>query len=77
VSPLIGTYIIAANLDAEKYVKRLLGLGKTDIQGALQRLDVLTKEEIAMIMASNLRTTSEIYGSVNSDSSGARHTNYS
>jgi prophage DNA circulation protein len=64
VSPFIATYIFAANLDTEKYVKRLFGLVKTNIQDEWQRLDELTKEETAMTVASNFKATSDVYDGV-------------
>jgi hypothetical protein len=43
-----------------KYLKRLLGIGRTVIQDALQRLDMLTREETAMAVARNLEMVHEI-----------------
>ncbi|KAI0252123.1 hypothetical protein BJV78DRAFT_1352556 [Lactifluus subvellereus] len=44
----------------KKYVKNLLGLRRTDVQDALQRLDMLTKEESAMGIARNLEVTHDV-----------------
>ena len=44
-----------AKYGTEKYIKALAGLGgKKDIEHALQRLDMLTKEEAMIVGASNL-----------------------
>jgi hypothetical protein len=45
----------AANHHTEKFLNRLAG--KTDIEDAFKRLDMLTKEETGMTMAQNLVTT--------------------
>jgi hypothetical protein len=47
-----------ADYETEKFVKRLAG--RTDLEDALQRLDVLTKEENLMIAARNLEVTHHV-----------------
>jgi DNA polymerase/3'-5' exonuclease PolX len=49
---------------SEKYLKNLLGHGKTEVQDALQRLDMLTREEMGMAVAKNLEVTHEVDGNV-------------
>jgi hypothetical protein len=46
----------------EKFLKRIVG--KTDVEDALQRLDVLTKEEALMVAARNLELTRIIHDNV-------------
>ena len=53
-----------ANHSVEQYLKRLLGLGKTEIQDGLQRLDMLTKEETGLAVARNLVVTHDVDGNV-------------
>ena len=53
-----------ANHSVEQYLKRLLGLGKTEIQDGLQRLDMLTKEETGLAVARNLAVTHDVDGNV-------------
>ncbi|KAI0249076.1 hypothetical protein BJV78DRAFT_1354551, partial [Lactifluus subvellereus] len=48
----------------KKYMKSLLGLGKADVQDALQRLDMLTREESGMALARNLEITHKVDGNV-------------
>jgi len=43
---------------SEKYGKRLIG--KTDMEDALKRLDLLTQEEERMVVAENLRATQAV-----------------
>ena len=52
------------NHSVEQYLKRLLGLGKTEIQDGLQRLDMLTKEETGLAVARNLVVTHDVDGNV-------------
>lgn len=47
-----------ADYETEKLIKRLMG--KTDLEQALERLDMLTKEEILMAAARNLEVTNRI-----------------
>lgn len=47
-----------ANYEIEKFIKRLAG--RTDVEDALQRLDVLTKEENLMTAARNLEVTHRV-----------------
>jgi len=44
-----------AHISSEKYLKKLLG--KSDIEGALRRLDTLTQEEARMAIAEVLKVT--------------------
>ena len=61
ISELIRlTSVPPTNYGAEKYVKSLLGLRSTDVQDALQRLDMLTKEESGMAVARNLEVTHDV-----------------
>jgi hypothetical protein len=53
-----------ANYSLEKFSKRLVGLGKTDVEDALQRLDMLTKEEIRLTAASSLKAIQDIAGNM-------------
>jgi hypothetical protein len=41
-------------------MKSLLGLGKTEVQDALQRLDMLTREECGMVAARHLEVTHDV-----------------
>ena len=50
VSPVTERY-------SEKYGKRLIGKGKTDMEDALKKIDKLTQEEARMIVAENLKAT--------------------
>lgn len=47
-----------ADYETEKLIKRLMG--KTDLEQALERLDMLTKEENLMAAARNLEVTNRI-----------------
>ena len=47
-----------ADYEIEKFVKRIAG--RTDVEDALQRLDVLTKEENLMTAARNLEVTHRV-----------------
>jgi hypothetical protein len=47
-----------ADFGIEKIVKRLVG--KKDVEDALEKLDVLTKEEISMTVARNLQVTHDV-----------------
>ena len=47
-----------ANCDPEKILKKLVG--KTDVEDALSRLDMLTKEESLMVVLSNLEVAHHI-----------------
>ena len=47
-----------ADYETEKFVKRIAG--RTDVEDALQRLDVLTKEENLMTAARNLEVTHRV-----------------
>jgi hypothetical protein len=49
----------------EKYGKRLIG--KTDMEDALKKLDMLTQEEARMIIAENLRATHAVDERVRGD----------
>lgn len=45
-------------------MKRLVGLKKTDVEDALQRLDMLTTQEIGLVGVSHWKTTDGIAGKV-------------
>jgi hypothetical protein len=49
---------LMADYETEKFMKRLAG--RTDLEDALQRLDVLTKEENLLIAARNLEVTHRV-----------------
>ena len=51
-----------ADCDSEKILKKLVG--KTDVEDALSRLDMLTKEESLMMMTRNLEVTHRVDGIV-------------
>jgi hypothetical protein len=55
---------LLANYGLEKYLKRLVGIGRTEIADALQRLDMLTREETGMAVARNLEVTQEVDGTL-------------
>jgi hypothetical protein len=55
----------------EKFLKRLAG--RRDVEDALERLDTLTKEEISMTVARNLRITCDIDHNVKATKDGALH----
>jgi hypothetical protein len=50
--------LFLANYSTEKLIKRLVG--KTDVEDALQRLDMLTKEENLMMATRTLGVTHDI-----------------
>ena len=47
---------------SEKFLKRLVG--KTEVEDALERLDILTKEETLMAVTKNLEVTHHVDGNV-------------
>jgi hypothetical protein len=47
--------------------------GRRDVEDALERLDTLTKEEISMTVARNLRITCDIDHNVKATKDGAQH----
>jgi hypothetical protein len=51
-----------ADCDSEKILKKLVG--KTDVEDALLRLDMLTKEESLMMVVRNLEVTHHVDGVV-------------
>jgi hypothetical protein len=51
---------ISANYNLDRYMKSLLGRGKTEGQDALQRLDMLTREECGMVAARHLEVTHDV-----------------
>jgi hypothetical protein len=51
---------IPANYNLDRYMKSLLGRGKTEGQDALQRLDMLTREECGMVAARHLEVTHDV-----------------
>ena len=59
----MNVYLITEQY-SEKYVKRLIGKGKTDMEDALKKLDKLTQEEARMIIAENMRVTLAVHEDV-------------
>ena len=55
-------FLLVVDCWTEKIMKRIVG--KTDLEDALQRLDVLTKEEALMVAARNLELTRIIHDNV-------------
>jgi archaellum component FlaC len=53
---------LLADYGLERFLKRLVG--KTDVEDALERLDMLTKEETLMAVTKNLEVTHHVDGSV-------------
>jgi len=51
-----------ADFATEKVLKRLVG--KTDVEDALERFDILTREEISMTVARNLKVAHDVDGNV-------------
>ena len=63
ISELIRSLCFSlADYGSEKFLKKLMG--RTDVEDALLRLDMLTKEESLMLMARNLEVTHQINGVV-------------
>jgi hypothetical protein len=63
-SELIGSlcFFFLADCDSEKILKKLVG--KTDVEDALLRLDMLTKDESLMMVVRNLEVTHHVDGIV-------------
>jgi hypothetical protein len=61
---------LIANYGTEKFLKRLVG--RTDVQDALERLDMLTKEECVMTVTRNLAITHVVEGDVKTIKQGAQ-----
>jgi hypothetical protein len=57
-----GLSSFLADLDSEKFLKKLIG--RSDVEDAVSRLDSLTKEESLMTMAKNLEVTHDVDGNV-------------
>ena len=55
---LMSYQYFMADYETEKFMKRLAG--RTDLEDALQRLDILTKEENLMTAARNLEVTHRV-----------------
>ena len=55
---IYSVFYSVADYETEKFVKRIVG--RTDVEDALQRLDVLTKEESLMTAARNLEVTHRV-----------------
>lgn len=55
----------------EKILKKLVG--RKDVEDALERLDTLTKEEVSMTVARNLKVTCDIDHNVKATKDGAQH----
>jgi len=53
----------SADYDSEKVLKKLIG--RRDVEDALLRLDLLTKEESLMAVAKNLEIAHHVDGNVN------------
>jgi hypothetical protein len=62
---------LMADYETEKFMKRLAG--RTDLEDALQRLDVLTKEEGLMTAARNLEVTHRVDVNVTATQELTRH----
>jgi hypothetical protein len=61
---------LIANYGTEKFLKRLVG--RTGVQDALERLDMLTKEECVMTVTRNLAITHVVKGDVKAIKEGAQ-----
>jgi len=48
-------------------------VGRRDVEDALERLDTLTKEELSMTVARNLKVTCDIDHNVKATKDGAQH----
>jgi hypothetical protein len=59
-----------ANYATEKFLNRLMG--RTEVEDALQRLDMLTKEETGMTVARNLAVGHAVEGIVTAIKDGAQ-----
>ena len=64
-------FCFMADYETEKFMKRIAG--RTDVEDALQRLDILTKEENIMTAARNLEVTQNIHDDVRVTKHGAQH----
>jgi hypothetical protein len=53
-------YVTCAQFVTEKFVKKLRGEGKDKIEGALERLDRLTKDEGLSVVAQTLGEVNKI-----------------
>jgi hypothetical protein len=53
---------LLANYGTEKFLNRLMG--RTEVEDALERLDMLTREETGMTVARNLAVTHAVDGNV-------------
>ena len=51
-------YSLSAHIQSETYILKLFG--NTDIENALKRLDVLTREEVQIAIAQLLKSMSEL-----------------
>ena len=56
--PIHLAFSSVANCETEKFLKRIAG--RTDVEDALQRLDLLTKEECLMTATRNLEVTHRV-----------------
>ena len=61
---------LLANYATEKFLNRLMG--RTEVEDALQRLDMLTKEETGMTVARNLAVGHTVEGIVTAIKDGAQ-----
>ncbi len=64
--------IFLADYGSEKFLKKLVG--RKDVEDAVSRLDMLTKEESLMVMARNLEVTHRIDGVVHDVDSNVKAT---
>ena len=61
--PFTYSVLFSADYDLEKLLKKLIG--RRDVEDALLRLDLLTKEESLMAMSKNLEVVHHVDGNVN------------
>jgi hypothetical protein len=61
---------LLANYVTERFLNRLIG--RTEVEDALQRLDMLTKEEAGMTVARNLAVGHTVEGIVTAIKDGAQ-----
>ena len=64
--------IFLADYGSEKFLRKLVG--RKDVEDAVSRLDMLTKEESLMVMARNLEVTHRIDGVVHDVDSNVKAT---
>jgi hypothetical protein len=64
-------FSFVADYETEKFMKRIVG--RTEVEDALARLDMLTNEENLMTAARNLKVTQSIHDDVKVTKHGAQH----